>query len=69
MLAPDIAYEVINGVKTLKFRNSVKILQTVNQVFYSSVQNSIINMKAVPQTHFEIPCTQDFLIWFSKGYN
>ena len=41
----------------------------VNQVIYSSVKTSIPNMKALAQILFEISCTQDFQILFSKGHN
>ena len=51
-----------------KFQNSV-ILSKVNQVIYSSAPISIPNMKALAQILFEIPCTQDFQILFSKGHN
>ena len=41
----------------------------VNQVIYSSAPISIPNMKALVQILFEIYCTQDFQILFSKGHN
>ena len=41
----------------------------VNQVIYSSVPTSIPNIKALAQILFEISCTQDFQILFSKGHN
>ena len=41
----------------------------VNQVIYSSSKISIPNMKAVAKILFEISCTQDFQILFSKGHN
>ena len=41
----------------------------VNQVIYSSVPICILNMKALAQILFEISCTQDFQILFSKGHN
>ena len=41
----------------------------VNQVIFFSAQTSIPNMKAVAQILFEISCTQDFQILFSKGHN
>ena len=41
----------------------------VNQVIYFSAQTSISNMKALAQILFEISCTQDFQILFSKGHN
>ena len=58
-----------------KFQNSVllskfdKKFSKVNQVIYSSAQTSIPNMKALAQILFEISCTQDFQILFSKGHN
>ena len=41
----------------------------VNQVIYSSSKISIPNMKALAKILFEISCTQDFQILFSKGHN
>ena len=41
----------------------------VNQVVYSSAKISISNMKAIVQILFEISCTHDFQILFSKGHN
>ena len=41
----------------------------VNQVIYSSAKICIPNMKALAQLLFEISCTQDFQILFSKGHN
>ena len=41
----------------------------VNQVIYFSAPTSIPNMNALAQTLFEISCTQDFKILFSKGHN
>ena len=41
----------------------------VNQVVYSSAKISIPHMKAIAQILFEISCTQDFRILFSKGHN
>ena len=58
-----------------KFQNSVflskfnKKFSKVNQVIYSSAPTSIPNMKALAQILFEISCTQDFQILFSKGHN
>ena len=58
-----------------KFQNSVILskfgvkFSKVNQVIYSSPPNSIPNMKAIAQILFEISCTQDFQILFSKGHN
>ena len=61
--------------KYSKFQNSVMLskfgvkFSKVNQVIYSSAPNSIPNMKAIAQILFEISCTQDFQILFSKGHN
>ena len=58
-----------------KFQNSVILskcevkFSKVNQVIYLSAPLSIPNMKALAQTLFEISCTQDFQILFSKGHN
>ena len=64
-----------------KWKKSIKIqnyeflskfdgkLSKVNQVIYSSAPTSIPNMKALAQIVFEISCTQDFQILFSKGHN
>ena len=58
-----------------KFQNSVILpkfgvkFSKVNQVIYFSAPNSIPNMKAIAQILFEISCTQDFQILFSKGHN
>ena len=41
----------------------------VNQVIYSSAPTSASNKKALAQILFEITCTQDFQISFSKGHN
>ena len=41
----------------------------VDQVIYSSAPTSMPNMKALAQILFEITCTQDFQILFSKGHN
>ena len=41
----------------------------INQVVYPSAPISIPNMKALAQILFEISCTQDFQILFSKGHN
>ena len=38
-----------------------------DQVIYSSAPTSIPNMKALAEILFEISCTQDFQILFSKG--
>ena len=58
-----------------KFKNSVFLskfdgkFSKVNQVIYSSDPTSIPNMKALAQILFEISCTQDFQILFSKGHD
>ena len=58
-----------------KFQNSVFLskfdgkFSKVNQVIYSSAPFSIPNTKALAQILFEISCTQDFQILFSKGHN
>ena len=58
-----------------KFQNSVILSKfgikfaKVNQVIYSSAPTSIPNIKALAQILFEISCTQDFQILFSKGHN
>ena len=58
-----------------KFQNTIILskcevkFSKVNQVIYSSVPISIPNMKALAQILFEIYCTQDFQILFSKGHN
>ena len=58
-----------------KFQNSVLLLKIdgkfskVNQVIYSSAPTSVPNMKALASILFEISCTQDFQILFSKGHN
>ena len=58
-----------------KFQNSVFLLKIdgkfskVNQVIYSSAPTSVPNMKALASILFEISCTQDFQILFSKGHN
>ena len=46
-----------------------KKFSKVNQVIYSSASISIPNMNALAQILFEISCTQDFHIFFSKGDN
>ena len=38
------------------------------QIFFSAPTN-LTNMKALAQILFEISCTQDFQILFSKGHN
>ena len=61
--------------KYSKFQNSVILskfwvkFSKVNQVMYSSALTSIPNMKALAQILFEISCTQDFQILYSKGHN
>ena len=58
-----------------KFQNSVFLLKferkfsKVNQVIYFSAPTSVPNMKALALILFEISCTQDFQILFSKGHN
>ena len=58
-----------------KFQNSVILskfgvkFSKVDQVIYSSAPTSILNIKALAQILFEISCTQDFQILFSKGHN
>ena len=58
-----------------KFQNSVFLskfdgkFSKLDQVIYSSAPISIPNMKALAQILFEISCTQDFQILFSKGHN
>ena len=55
-----------------KFQNSVFLLKfdrkfsKVNQVIYFSAPTSVPNMKALASILFEISCTQDFQILFSK---
>ena len=58
--------------KKSKFRIFSKFdgkFSKVNQVIYTSTPTIIPNMKAVAQIFFEISCTQDFKILFSKGHN
>ena len=50
-------------------QNLTESSQNVNQVIYSSATTSIPNMKALARILFEISCTQDFQILFSKGHN
>ena len=58
-----------------KFQNSVTLskfgvkFSKVIQVIYSSAPTSIPNIKALAQILFEISCTQDFQILFSKRHN
>ena len=58
-----------------KFQTSIFLSQfdgkfsKVNQVIYSSAPTIISIMKALAQILFEISCTQDFQILFSKGHN
>ena len=60
-------------VKLINFQNSIilskfdKKFSKANQVIYSLVPISILNMKALAQILFEISCTQDFQDFFSKG--
>ena len=57
------------------FQNSVFLkkfdgkFSKVNQVIYSSAPTSVPKMKALALILFEISCTQDFQILFSKGHN
>ena len=51
----------------LEFHNSV-ILSKIDEKFFSA-PIGIPNMKALAKLLFEIPCTQDFQILFSKGHN
>ena len=55
----------LNLNKYTKYRK----FSNVNQVIYSSAPTSIPNMKALALILFEISCTQDFQILFSKGHN
>ena len=58
-----------------KFQNSIFLskfnekFSKVNQVIYSSAPTIITYMKALAQILFELSCTQDFQILFSKGHN
>ena len=59
----------------LKTHNS-EILSTfdvksskINRVIFFSAPIGIQNMKALAKILFEISCTQDFQILFSKGHN
>ena len=58
-----------------KFQNSVFLYKfdgkfsKVNQVIYFSAPTRVPNMKALASILFEISCTQDFQILFSKGHN
>ena len=57
------------------FQNSIFLIKfdrefsNVDQVIYSSALTCMPNMKALAQILFEISCTQDFQILFSKGHN
>ena len=57
------------------FQNSIFLskfdreFSKVDQVIYSSALNCMLNMKALAQILFEISCTQDIQILFSKGHN
>ena len=59
----------------LKFHNSVILSKfyrkysKVDQVIFFSAPIGIPNMKALAKTLFEISCTQEFQILFSKGHN
>ena len=61
--------------KYSKFQNSVILskfwvkFSKVYHVIHFSALTSIPNMKALAQILFEISCTQDFQILFSKGHN
>ena len=61
--------------KSIKIQNSVFLskfdgkFSKVDQVIYSSAPTIIPNLKALAQIFFEIFCTQDFQILFSKGHN
>ena len=61
--------------KSIKIQNSVFLskfdgkFSKVDQVIYSSAPTFIPNLKALAQILFEIFCTQDFQILFSKGHN
>ena len=74
---PNIHLSKVSNFKiqSVKFQNSVFLskfdgkFSKLNQVIYSSVPISIPNMKALAQILFEISCTQDFQILFSKGHN
>ena len=63
------------GKNQSKFQNSVFLYKfdgkfsKVNQVIYFSAPTSVPNMKALASILFEISCTQDFQILFSKGHN
>ena len=60
--------------KIIKISNPVFLSQfdrkfsKVNQVIFSSGPTSTPNMKGLAQILFEISCTQDFQILFSKGH-
>ena len=60
---------------SIKIQNSVFLskfdgkFSKVDQVIYSSAPTFILNLKALAQILFEIFCTQDFRILFSKGHN
>ena len=61
--------------KSIKIQNSVFLskfdekFSKVNHVIYSSAPTITPNLKAQAQILFEIFCTQDFHILFSKGHN
>ena len=62
--------EKINQIQNSVFLSKFdRKFSKVKQVIYSSAPASIPNMKALAQTLFEISCTQDFQILFSKGHN
>ena len=59
----------------LKFHNSIILSKfdgkssKVDQVIFFSAPIGIPHMKALAKILFEISCTQDFQILFSKGHN
>ena len=61
--------------KQSNFKNSIFLsnfdreFSKVDQVIYSSGLTCMPNMKALAQILFEMSCTQDFQILFSKGHN
>ena len=70
--------KVSNSLKKWKnqsnFQNAIFLskfdreFSKVDQVIYSAAPTSMPNMKALAQILFEISCTQDFQILFSKGH-
>ena len=67
--------EFFAGKKWSKFQNEVILSKfngkcsKVNQVIFFSAPASLTNMKALAKILFEISCTQNFQILFSKGHN